>query len=50
MLAAYSYFSKDLPRRCGLGNLAQRRARREVPEKPRFEQPRCCGGQLRKRD
>ena len=36
MLAAYSYFSKDLPRRCGPGNLAQRRARREVPEKRHF--------------
>jgi hypothetical protein len=44
------YFSKDLPRRCGLGNLAQRRARREVPERRHFEQLRCCGGQLRKRD
>jgi hypothetical protein len=31
------YFSKDLPCRCGLGNLAQRSGRREVPEK------RDCG-------
>jgi hypothetical protein len=27
------YFSKDLPCRCGLGNLAQRSGRREVPKK-----------------
>jgi hypothetical protein len=32
------YFSKDLPCRCGLGNLAQRSGRREVPVKRSFEQ------------
>src|SRR5271157_392773 len=32
MPAAYSYFSKDLPCRCGLGNSAQRSGHREVPE------------------
>jgi hypothetical protein len=32
------YFSKDLPCRCGLGKLAQRSGRREVPEKRGFEQ------------
>jgi hypothetical protein len=32
------YFSKDLPCRCGLGNLAQRSGRREVPEKRGYRQ------------
>jgi hypothetical protein len=31
------YFSKDLPCRCGLGNLPQRSGRREVPVKRGFE-------------
>ena len=30
------YFSKDLPCRCGLGNLAQRSGGRDVPEKRGF--------------
>jgi hypothetical protein len=34
------YFSKDLPCRCGLGNLTQRSGRREVPEKRGFHQVR----------
>ena len=54
------YFSKDLPCRCGLGNLAQRSGRREVPEKrgelnrsmqhwlevysPGFQSPRSFAG------
>ena len=36
MPAAYSIFSKDLPCRCGLGNLARAAGRREVPEKRGF--------------
>ena len=34
------YFSKDLPCRCGLGNLARAAGRREVPEKRGFHQVR----------
>jgi hypothetical protein len=34
------HFSKDLPCRCGLGNLARAAGRREVPEKRGFRQVR----------